>query len=82
MRRRWLIWTLGIGALALFFQRDNTGRFSSSPSAAGSGAQLPSNSSLNPTPSGTPAPSDPNNAPSSATPRAPSGEAARPAERR
>lgn len=75
-----------IGALVLFFQRDNTGRSSSSPSASGlatgSGAQMPSSGSLNPTPSGTPAPSDPNSAPASATPRAPSGEAARPAERR
>ena len=75
-----------IAALVLFLQRDNTGRSTNAPSASasgsglptGSGAQLPPNSSMNPTLSGTPSgsPTDPNRTPSSATPRSPSGEAA------
>jgi hypothetical protein len=76
-----------IAALVLFLQRDNTGQpqstaSSRSQSLTGSGANMPPNSSLNPTPSGTPAPADPNSTPASATPRSPSGEAARPTERR
>ena len=77
-----------IAALVLFFQRDNTGQpeatagASRTQSATGSGAQMPPSSSLNPTPSGTPSPTDPNSTPSSATQRSPSGEAARPTERR
>jgi hypothetical protein len=75
-----------VAALVLFFQRDRTGNApaasSSSGSLAVSAAQMPSNTSMNPTPSGTASPSDPNGTPASATPRAPSGEPARPAERR
>ena len=77
-----------IAALVLFLQRDNTGQPQSSASSSrpglseGSGAQMPPTTSLNPTPSGTPSPADPNSTPTSATPRAPSGEQARPAERR
>ncbi len=76
-----------IAALVLFLQRDNTGRSANAPSASasgsglptGSGAQMPPNSAMNPTMSGTPAgsPPDPNRTPSSATPQSPSGEPAR-----
>jgi hypothetical protein len=77
-----------IVALVLFFQRDNTGQPQSTASSSGaglttgSGAHMPPTSSLNPTPAGTPSVSSPGNAPASATPSSPSGEAARPAERR
>lgn len=77
-----------LAALVLFLQRDNTGQPSSqsSPSASGlstgSGANVPPNTSLNPTPSGTRTPADSSSTPPSASQRAPSGEPARPAERR
>lgn len=76
-----------IAALVLFFQRDNTGQPQSTASSGaglttGSGAQMPPTNSLNPTPAGTPSVSAPGGAPPSATPTAPSGEAARPVERR
>ncbi len=75
-----------IAALVLFLQRDNTGRSANAPSASGlptgSGANMPPSTSMDPTPSGTPRAASTGAAPTSATPTAPSGEAARPAERR
>jgi hypothetical protein len=50
--------------------------------AEGSGAQVPPPAEMNPTPAGTSAPSNPGNAPPSATPLAPSGEPARPVQGR
>ena len=55
---------------------------SRSGSATGSGANVPPRTSINPVPSGTTAPADRNSTPESATQRAPSGEPARPTERR
>ena len=75
-----------IAALILFFQRDNTQPQSSASSGSGltegSGAHMPPTNSMNPTPAGTPSVSAPGNPPTSATPTAPSGEPARPGERR
>ena len=76
-----------IAALVLFFQRDNTGRSPDAPSASasgsglptGSGAHMPPPAGMDPGRSGTPQPVDQTSTPSSATPRAPSGE---PAQRR
>lgn len=75
-----------IAALVLFLQRDNTGNTSQSGPASqgmtqGSAANVPPSTSVNPTPSGTPS-TDRGDTPASAMPRAPSGEPARPAERR
>ena len=75
-----------IAALVLFLQRDNTGSTSQSGAASqgmatGSAANVPPSTSLNPTPSGTPSP-NPGDTPASAMQRAPSGEPARPVERR
>ena len=63
-----------IAALVLFFQRDKV--------TEGSGAHMPPNTSTNPMPSGMTSPADRNSTPGSAMQRAPSGEAARPTERR
>ena len=72
-----------IAALVLFFQRDNTGRQPAPTGASGlptgSGANMPPSAGIDPGRSGTPQPVDQTSTPSSATPRAPSGE---PAQRR
>jgi hypothetical protein len=73
---------LVIGAIVLFLQRDNTGTSSPSPSVAGSGAHPPPTGATDPAPGGTISPIDRSTAPPSATGRAPSGEPARPVERR
>lgn len=81
---------LVLGTIALFVHKwagggpepDAITTAASGPTGAasleGSGAQVPPTTSMNPTPAGTPAPDSPGNAPTSATPVAPSGEPARP----